>query len=60
MEIAQEMLMTFNDNPDLLKKVVTSDESWVYGYTLKPKLNHPNGNVQKAQDRNKHVKFCEM
>ena len=24
----------FNDDPDLLKKVITSDESWVYGYNI--------------------------
>ena len=29
--IAQKILTTFNDDPDLLKKVITSDESWVYG-----------------------------
>ena len=27
MDIAQEMLTTFNDNSDLLKKVITGDES---------------------------------
>ena len=32
MDIAQEILTTFNDNPDLLKKVMTCDESWVYRY----------------------------
>ena len=37
MNITQEMLTTFNDNPDLLKKVVTTDESWVYGYDIEPK-----------------------
>ena len=26
MNIDQEMLMTFNDDPDLLKKVITDDE----------------------------------
>ena len=34
MSIAQEMLTTFNDDPDLLKKVITDDESWVYGYNI--------------------------
>ena len=29
MDIAQEMLMTLNDNPDLLKTIITGDESWV-------------------------------
>ena len=29
MEIAQEILTTFNDDPDLLKKVITAGKSWV-------------------------------
>ena len=37
MDIAQEILMTFNDDPDLLKKVVTGNESWVYGYDIETK-----------------------
>ena len=32
--IAQEMLTTFNDDPDLLKTVITGGESWVYGYDI--------------------------
>ena len=28
MDIGQETLTTFNDDPDLLKKVITGDESW--------------------------------
>ena len=32
MDIAQEMLTTFNDDPDLLKKVITGDETWLYSY----------------------------
>ena len=35
MDIAQEMLTTFN--PDLLKKVITGDESWMYGYDIETK-----------------------
>ena len=37
MDIAQEMLMTFNKDPDFLKKVITGDESWVYGYDIATK-----------------------
>ena len=29
--------MTFNDYPDLLKKVITGDESRVYGYDIETK-----------------------
>jgi type I site-specific restriction endonuclease len=31
-EVAQDLLETTNNDPDLLKKVITRDESWVYGY----------------------------
>ena len=36
-DIAQEMLPTYKYDPDLLKKVITSDESWVYGYDIETK-----------------------
>ena len=36
-DIAQEMLTTFNNDPDLLKRVITTDESWVYGYDIETK-----------------------
>ena len=32
MDIAPEVLRTFNGNTDLLKKVIIGDEPWVYGY----------------------------
>ena len=31
------MLTTFNDDIDLLKKVITDDESWVHSYDIKTK-----------------------
>ena len=37
-DIAQEMLTTFSDDPDLLKKVIAGDESWVYGYGIEVKV----------------------
>ena len=30
-------LRNFNDDPDLLKKVITDAESWVYGYDIETK-----------------------
>ena len=38
MDNAQEMLTTFNDKPKLLKKAITGDESWVYGYDIGNKV----------------------
>ena len=37
MYIAQEMLTMFNNEPDLLKKVITGDESWLFGYDIETK-----------------------
>ncbi|XP_014217021.1 putative uncharacterized protein FLJ37770 [Copidosoma floridanum] len=32
--IAQEMLDSVRDDPNLLQRVITGDESWVYGYDV--------------------------
>ena len=37
MDIAQEMLTMFNDDPDLLKKIITGGESLVYGCDIETK-----------------------
>lgn len=34
---AQELLNVVIDYSDFLKKVITGDESWVYGYEMKTK-----------------------
>ena len=34
MTITQEKLNDVNDDPDLLQRVITGDESWVYGYDV--------------------------
>ena len=48
MGIDQEMLTTFNDDLDFLKKAITGHESWVYDHDIESKPNHLNGNVQKS------------
>ena len=37
LDIPQEMLTTFNDDPNLFKTVITGNESWVYDYDIKTK-----------------------
>ena len=37
MDIAQEMLTSFDDDSDLLIKIITGDKSWVYGYDIETK-----------------------
>ena len=51
------MLTTFNDVLDLLKKVISFDESWVYGYGIKTKAQ---SSQWKSQDRKNHIKFDQV
>ena len=37
MTIAPEMLNDVNDDPNLLKRIITGDKSWVYGYDVETK-----------------------
>ena len=37
MDIVQGMLITFDNESDLLKRVITGVESWVYGYDIEIK-----------------------
>ena len=37
MDIAQEILATFNDDPDLFKMIITGDQSYVYAYDIESK-----------------------
>ena len=32
LQVAQEMINRNENDPDLLNRVITGDESWVYGY----------------------------
>ena len=36
-DIAQDMLPTFNYDSDWLKKVLTGDKAWVFGYDIEKK-----------------------
>ena len=48
MDIAQEILTTFNDVSDLFKKVITGDESWVSVYDIEIKGQLSHGSIQKS------------
>ena len=47
MSNAQKLFYYVNDDPSLLKRVTTGDESWTYGLTLKPKPNRTNRRAEK-------------
>jgi len=37
-EISQELLANANGNKNFLKKIITRDETWVYGYDVETKM----------------------
>ena len=41
--VANGLIQTATNEPDFLKKVITKDELWVYGYDLEMKSSCPNG-----------------
>lgn len=38
MSIAQELCNDVNGDPDLIKRVLTGEKSWVYGYKIETKV----------------------
>ena len=53
MGIAQEI-------SDLLKKIITFEETWVYGYDIKTKIQSSHCNRSEEPRSKKHVKFDQM
>ena len=39
--IAKKLLDSVGDDPNLLQRVITGDESWVYGYDVETKASIP-------------------
>jgi len=37
-EISQELLANANSNENFLNKIITGDETWVYGYDVETKM----------------------
>ena len=61
-EIAQDNLEMVSDDENVLKKVITGDELWVYGYDPETNINNNlhSGSVQTSHGRKKHVKVGAM
>ncbi|UYV63141.1 hypothetical protein LAZ67_2003277 [Cordylochernes scorpioides] len=58
MNIADEMLDSVRDDPNLLQRVITGDEAWVYGYDVETKAQSPQWKCRTNQDRKKRAKFA--
>ncbi|XP_046975163.1 protein GVQW3-like [Vanessa cardui] len=58
--IAQELLNDVNNDPDLLKRVITGDETWVYGYDVETKAQSSEWKRPDEPRPKKHVKLDQM
>ena len=59
-EIAQDNLEMASDDENVLKKVITGDESWVYGYDPETKQKSSQWKRPDDHGRKKHVKVGAM
>ena len=57
-QLCLEVLTTFNYNPDLLKKIITGDESWVFGYEIETEAqtNQWKGQEEPRPKKARHVR----
>lgn len=55
------MLNNVNEYKELPKLIVTSKETWMYGYNIETKYQSPQWNqIFMNQDRKKHGRFDRM
>jgi hypothetical protein len=54
--VCMELKEQVRNDPDFLSKVVTGDESWIMGTTLKQNSNRPSGSVHLHPGRRKRGK----
>ena len=59
-EIAQDNLEMVSDDENVLKKVITGDESWVDGYDPETKQQSSQWKRSASHGRKKHVKIGAM
>ena len=59
-EISEDMLDLANHDPEFIKTIVSSDETWVMVTTQKPSFNPHYGNTRNHSDQKKLCKFAAM
>ncbi|UYV80226.1 hypothetical protein LAZ67_18002085, partial [Cordylochernes scorpioides] len=60
MNIANEMLDSVRDDPNLLQRVITGDEAWVYGYDVETKAQSSQWKLPHEPRPKKRAKFGRM
>ena len=58
--VCQELLDRSDEDEYFLSRIITGDESWVYGYDIKMKVQSSHGRVKRLQDPRKLAKFDRM
>ena len=56
--VANDLIQTATNEPDFLKKLITRDESWVYGYDLETKVQSSQWNCLVLHAWRRHGKFA--
>ena len=59
-QVAEDSLEMVANDENGLKKIITGDESWVYGYDPEKKTSLHSGSFHPSHDRKKHVKVGAM
>ena len=59
MDIAQEILTMFNDDPDLPQNVIAGGESWVFGCDIETKAQLSQRKRSEEPRPKNHVNFSQ-
>ena len=59
MDVAQEILTTFNDDPNLVKNLITGDEFWMYDNDIDTKARSSAWKCPE-EPKPKKIKFHQM
>jgi histone-lysine N-methyltransferase SETMAR len=55
-DVSQELVDRANGNNNFLKKIITGDETWVYGYDVETKVQSSQRVSKSRRDQKKHAK----
>ena len=58
--VANDLIQNATNEPDFLKKVITGDESWVYGYDLEMKAQSSQSSPLRKKVQQSHSKIKTM
>ena len=54
------MINEVANDPTLLQRIITGNESWMYSYDIETKAQLSQWSLPSDQDRKAHIKFSQM